>query len=64
MNLRKVKTTRPSLRTMEGGGLPVRRPFPVQDLIHLDPFLLLDEMGPVEYKPGKAVGAPTSTSRF
>ncbi|APH42846.1 Pirin family protein [Leptospira interrogans serovar Copenhageni/Icterohaemorrhagiae] len=63
MNLRKVKTIRPSLRTMEGGGFPVRRPFPVQDLIHLDPFLLLDEMGPVEYKPGKAIGAPEHPHR-
>ncbi|MDV6236042.1 pirin family protein [Leptospira ellisii] len=63
MNLRKIKTIRPSLRTMEGGGFPVRRPFPVQDLIQLDPFLLLDEMGPVEYKPGKAIGAPEHPHR-
>ncbi|PJZ54240.1 pirin family protein [Leptospira adleri] len=63
MNLKKVKTVRPSLRTMEGGGFPVRRPFPVQDLIQLDPFLLLDEMGPVEYKPGKAIGAPEHPHR-
>ncbi|TGL76479.1 pirin family protein [Leptospira yasudae] len=63
MNLRKIKTIRPSLRTIEGGGFPVRRPFPVQDLIQLDPFLLLDEMGPVEYKPGKAIGAPEHPHR-
>ncbi|EMJ97730.1 pirin family protein [Leptospira alstonii] len=63
MNLRKVKTIRPSLRTIEGGGFPVRRPFPVQDLIQLDPFLLLDEMGPIEYKPGKAIGAPEHPHR-
>jgi len=25
----------------------------------VDPFLLIDEMGPVEYGPGEAVGAPT-----
>lgn len=48
---------------MEGGGFPVRRPFPVQDLIQLDPFLLLDEMGPVEYQPGKAIGAPEHPHR-
>ncbi|RHX95697.1 pirin family protein [Leptospira yasudae] len=63
MNLRKIKTIRPSLRTIEGGGFPVRRPFPVQDLIQLDPFLLLDEMGPVEYQPGKAIGAPEHPHR-
>ncbi len=45
MNLRKVKTIRPSLRTMEGGGFPVRRPFPVQDLIHLDPFSVIRRNG-------------------
>ncbi|EMM76827.1 pirin family protein [Leptospira santarosai] len=63
MNLKKVKTIRSSLRTVEGGGFPVRRPFPVRDLIQLDPFLLLDEMGPVEYKPGKAIGAPEHPHR-
>lgn len=63
MNLRKIKTIRPSLRAIEGGGFPVRRPFPVQDLIQLDPFLLLDEMGPVEYQPGKAIGAPDHPHR-
>jgi redox-sensitive bicupin YhaK (pirin superfamily) len=28
-----------------------------------DPFLLLDEMGPVDYKPGEAVGAPDHPHR-
>ena len=45
-------------RTVEGGGFVVRRPFPTTSLDHIDPFLLLDEMGPVEYGPGEAVGAP------
>jgi hypothetical protein len=30
---------------------------------HIDPFLLLDEMGPVEYAPGKAIGAPEHPHR-
>ncbi len=41
----------------------MRRPFPSQDLDLLDPFLLLDEMGPVTYTPGKAVGAPDHPHR-
>jgi redox-sensitive bicupin YhaK (pirin superfamily) len=30
---------------------------------HIDPFLLLDEMGPVDYAPGKAIGAPEHPHR-
>ncbi|MBF3317572.1 pirin family protein, partial [Leptospira borgpetersenii serovar Hardjo-bovis] len=48
---------------MEGRSFPVRIPYTVQDLIHLDPFQLIDEMGPVEYKPGKAIGAPEHPHR-
>ena len=45
-------------RQREGAGFIVRRPFPTQGLELVDPFLLLDEMGPVDYAPGEAVGAP------
>jgi len=41
----------------------VRRPFPVQGLPYVDPFLLIDEMGPVDYAPGKAIGAPDHPHR-
>jgi len=41
----------------------VHRPFPTQMLMDFDPFLLLDEMGPVEYAPGEAVGAPDHPHR-
>ena len=47
----------------EGGGFPVRRPFPIRDLDQIDPFLLLDEMGPVEWGPGEAIGAPDHPHR-
>ncbi len=47
-----------SLRTTEGGGFPVRRPFPTGSLREVDPFLLLDHMGPVKWRPGEAIGAP------
>jgi quercetin 2,3-dioxygenase len=50
-------------RQREGGGFIVRRPFPSNGLRHADPFLLLDEMGPVEYGPGEAVGAPDHPHR-
>ena len=52
-----------SVRTVEGGGFSVRRPFPTARLSDFDPFLLLDHLGPVNYAPGKAVGAPDHPHR-
>ncbi|MBW2256338.1 MAG: pirin family protein, partial [Deltaproteobacteria bacterium] len=48
---------------MEGGGFPVRRPFPTPDMDQVDPFLLLDQMGPVDWAPGEAIGAPDHPHR-
>jgi redox-sensitive bicupin YhaK (pirin superfamily) len=46
-------------RSVEGGGFVVWRPFPGEVDAHVaDPFFLLDQMGPVEYGPFEAVGAP------
>jgi redox-sensitive bicupin YhaK (pirin superfamily) len=45
-------------RQLEGEGFVVRRPFPGADLSLADPFLLLDQMGAVEYAPGEAKGTP------
>lgn len=53
----------PAQQVTEGGGFTVRRPFPVQGLSYVDPFLLIDEMGPVDYAPGKAIGAPDHPHR-
>ena len=50
-------------RQREGAGFIVRRPFPTQGLELVDPFLLLDEMGPADYAPGEAVGAPDHPHR-
>ncbi len=50
-------------RQREGAGFIVRRPFPTQGMDLADPFLLLDEMGPAEYGPGEAVGAPDHPHR-
>ncbi len=50
-------------RQREGGGFIVRRPFPTLGLDFVDPFLLIDEMGPADYGPGEAVGAPDHPHR-
>jgi redox-sensitive bicupin YhaK (pirin superfamily) len=48
-----------SHHAIEGAGFEVWRPFPGGVDLHLtDPFLLLDQLGPVEYAPGEAKGAP------
>jgi len=47
----------------EGGGFVVRRPLPTPGFPLADPFLLIDEMGPVTYRPGEAVGAPDHPHR-
>src|SRR5256885_12644179 len=52
-----------SIETLEGGGFLVRRPFPKASLSQFDPFLLLDEMGPMEVAPGQAKGAPDHPHR-
>lgn len=52
-----------SHRQREGAGFIVRRPFPTAGLGLADPFLMLDEMGPIDYAPGHAVGAPDHPHR-
>jgi redox-sensitive bicupin YhaK (pirin superfamily) len=64
-----IRTMRPvveiitSERTLEGGGFPVRRPFPTARLMQVDPFLLLDHLGPVTWGPGEGIGAPDHPHR-
>jgi quercetin 2,3-dioxygenase len=60
---RKVERVITAHRQLEGGGFVVRRPFPTGGLDLVDPFLLLDEMGPADYAPGEAVGAPDHPHR-
>jgi len=52
-----------SIETLEGGGFLVRRPFPKASFSDFDPFLLLDEMGPMNVAPGEAKGAPDHPHR-
>ncbi len=60
---RSLRFLAPALRTMEGGGFEVRRSFPTRSLEEVDPFLLLDEMGPSDLGPGEAKGAPDHPHR-
>lgn len=50
-------------RQTEGAGFIVRRPIPTMGLPLVDPFLLIDEMGPSVYGPGQAIGAPDHPHR-
>jgi redox-sensitive bicupin YhaK (pirin superfamily) len=63
MPTRSVTRVVPAIATLEGGGFLVHRPFPTPDLDHVDPFLLLDEMGPSDLSPGEAKGAPDHPHR-
>src|SRR4051794_23210480 len=49
-------TTAP--RGFEGEGFPVRRAFAGIDYKNLDPFIMMDQMGEVEYAPGEPKGTP------
>jgi quercetin 2,3-dioxygenase len=62
-NSRSVSRIINSTKTTEGGGFIVNRPFPTNALLDFDPFLLLDEMGPKNWKPGEAKGAPDHPHR-
>jgi redox-sensitive bicupin YhaK (pirin superfamily) len=61
--IREIEKLVTAHKQREGGGFIVRRPFPGLGLAAVDPFLLLDEMGPVDYAPGEAVGAPDHPHR-
>lgn len=61
--VRKVEDVFTAHRQQEGAGFIVRRPFPSNRASYIDPFLLIDEMGPMEYLPGEAVGAPDHPHR-
>src|SRR2546426_203628 len=60
--VREIEQVVTAHRQLEGGGFVVRRPFP-GEIDSVDPFLLIDEMGPVDYAPGEAIGAPDHPHR-
>ena len=60
---RRVERVVDSIKTFEGEGFRVRRPFPGLDRSVADPFNLVDQMGEVQYAPGEAKGAPDHPHR-
>ncbi|MFD0271583.1 pirin family protein [Streptomyces sp. NPDC127106] len=60
---RSVVDVLPPLHTLEGEGFPVRRSFPTPQIPQLDPFLMLDQVGPVDLGPGEPKGAPEHPHR-
>lgn len=50
-------------RVIEGDGINVQRAFPSATLSQIDPFLLLDHFGPVDFAPGRATGVPDHPHR-
>ena len=56
-NVRSVSRIINSIQTTEGDGFIVHRSIPTQTLSEFDPFLLLDEIGPLNLSPGEAKGA-------
>jgi redox-sensitive bicupin YhaK (pirin superfamily) len=55
---RPVRGVTSAPRGFEGEGFPVRRAFAGVDLVDLDPFVHMDQMGEVEYAPGEPKGTP------
>jgi hypothetical protein len=53
---RTVRSVTDATSGYEGEGFPVRRAFAGVELADLDPFVHMDQMGPVEYAPGEAKG--------
>jgi redox-sensitive bicupin YhaK (pirin superfamily) len=52
-----------AVQAVEGAGFKVHRPFPTLQVDQVDPFLMLDEMGPMDVAPGQARGAPDHPHR-
>lgn len=63
LTVREVTRVVTAHRQREGAGFMVRRPFPTHGFDGVDPFLMIDEMGPSDYKPGEAKGAPDHPHR-
>ncbi|HWJ80631.1 MAG TPA: pirin family protein [Nocardioides sp.] len=55
---RPVRSVTTAPQGYEGEGFPVRRAFAGIDLSDLDPFIMMDQMGEVEYAPGEPKGTP------
>ena len=54
--IRSVSKIIKSEATQDGEGVTLNRSFPNQYISEFDPFLLLDEIGSINIKPGKTKG--------
>src|SRR5262245_18843688 len=63
MTVRSASHIIKGIPTLEGAGFLVHRPFPSDALSDFDPFLLFVEMGPMNVRPGEAIGAPDHPHR-
>ena len=55
---RPVRSVTTAPQGFEGEGFPVRRAFAGIDMRLLDPFIMMDQMGEVDYAPGEPKGTP------
>jgi redox-sensitive bicupin YhaK (pirin superfamily) len=60
---RSIRLLAKSNETPEGDGFIVHRSFPSRSIRNLDPFLLLDEMGPLDLLPQERKGFPAHPHR-
>jgi quercetin 2,3-dioxygenase len=63
MSDRGVRQVFTAPRAQDGDGVELRRAFPGDTISDLDPFLLLDQMGPMEFAAGQARGFPPHPHR-
>lgn len=63
MTYRSVTKAFTAAPSHDGDGVDLRRAFPGTDLMDLDPFLLLDHLGPTRLAPGEARGFPPHPHR-
>jgi hypothetical protein len=61
--IRSISKIIKSETTQDGEGVTLNRSFPNSYISEFDPFLLLDEMGPMNIKPGKQKGFPNHPHR-
>ena len=62
-SIRSVLRIVKSETTHDGEGVTLNRSFPNNYISEIDPFLLLDEMGPMDIKPGNQKGFPDHPHR-
>jgi len=61
--LRSVTRVYTAPEARDGEGVPLRRAFPGPEVMEIDPFLLLDQMGPLEAQAGQVPGFPPHPHR-